>query len=231
MREMAHRVVSDLAHMPRPAAGPDDADDEQNALLADVLERALAAGEAVGRARPRPAAGRCARRASSTPAATALIVLVAGVVAALQGAEPPPLAHHAPARVTHPQHESSTYRYCTNFAVTGSDLDPRHFIARARGARRLGARRRRPHDAEGPRPHRRARAGHGAVRGRRRRSRTSTSPTCTSRSRSRSERLAGDRQRRRRRTVCGAVAVVSRRGMRRAVREPRRRRPSTAARR
>ena len=29
-----------------------------------------------------------------------------------------------------PQHESSEYRYCTNFAVTGSGLDAREFIPR-----------------------------------------------------------------------------------------------------
>jgi fatty acid kinase len=48
--------------------------------------------------------------------------MFAGIVAALRGAEPPELDHQAPARVTHPQHESSTFRYCTNFAVTGDDL-------------------------------------------------------------------------------------------------------------
>jgi dihydroxyacetone kinase-like predicted kinase len=36
--------------------------------------------------------------------------------------------HHAAARVTHPQHSSSTYRYCTNFAVTGADLEQRQFV-------------------------------------------------------------------------------------------------------
>jgi len=51
------------------------------------------------------------------------------VIAALRGdAEPPPLEHHAPARVTHPEHSSSTYRYCTNFAVIGSDLEAARFI-------------------------------------------------------------------------------------------------------
>jgi dihydroxyacetone kinase-like predicted kinase len=54
----------------------------------------------------------------------ALTVVFAGVIAALRGTDPPDLDHHAPARITHPQHESSTYRYCTNFAVTGTDLDP-----------------------------------------------------------------------------------------------------------
>jgi dihydroxyacetone kinase-like predicted kinase len=47
----------------------------------------------------------------------------------LRGSAPPEIEHQAAARVTHPQHESSTYRYCTNFAVTGSGLEPRRFIS------------------------------------------------------------------------------------------------------
>ncbi|MGI8624348.1 MAG: hypothetical protein ACR2NB_12910, partial [Solirubrobacteraceae bacterium] len=46
----------------------------------------------------------------------------------LQGDVPPPLDHYAPLRISHPQHASSTYRYCTNFAVTGADLEGRYFI-------------------------------------------------------------------------------------------------------
>jgi dihydroxyacetone kinase-like predicted kinase len=57
-----------------------------------------------------------------------LTIMFAGVIAALRGADPPPLEHHAPARVTHPQHESSTYRFCTNFAVEGEDLEPSDWI-------------------------------------------------------------------------------------------------------
>ena len=57
-----------------------------------------------------------------------LTIIFAGVIAALRGAEPPPLEHHAPARVTHPEHESSTYRFCTNFAVEGEDLDADDWI-------------------------------------------------------------------------------------------------------
>ena len=51
-----------------------------------------------------------------------LTIIFAGVVAALRGDDPPELDHHAPARITHPEHSSSTYRFCTNFAVTGSGL-------------------------------------------------------------------------------------------------------------
>jgi dihydroxyacetone kinase-like predicted kinase len=52
------------------------------------------------------------------------------VIAALRGNEPPPLEHYSPARITQPQHNSSTYRYCTNFAVTGSALEAGPWIAR-----------------------------------------------------------------------------------------------------
>jgi dihydroxyacetone kinase-like predicted kinase len=39
------------------------------------------------------------------------------------------VAHHAaPARITHPQHSSSTFRFCTNFAVTGRALEPLPWI-------------------------------------------------------------------------------------------------------
>jgi dihydroxyacetone kinase-like predicted kinase len=47
----------------------------------------------------------------------------------LRGSAAPKVAIQAPARISYPQHDSSTYRYCTNFAVTGRDLDPRGWIA------------------------------------------------------------------------------------------------------
>jgi hypothetical protein len=58
----------------------------------------------------------------------ALTVIVAGMIAALRGSEAPVVERQIPARVSHPQHDSSTYRYCTNFAVTGRDLDPGQWI-------------------------------------------------------------------------------------------------------
>jgi dihydroxyacetone kinase-like predicted kinase len=60
----------------------------------------------------------------------ALTIIFAGVIAALRGTDAPEIAHHAaPARISHPEHDSSTYRYCTNFAVTGAGLDPGAWIA------------------------------------------------------------------------------------------------------
>ena len=127
MREMAHQVVSDLAHMDQPRLPEPVEDVAQNAVIADTLERALAAGErSVERG---PDLLPVLREAGVVDAGGhGLLVLVAGVLAALRGAPPPPVAHHAPARVTHPQHDSSTYRYCTNFAVTGSALEASDYV-------------------------------------------------------------------------------------------------------
>ena len=127
VREMAHRVASDLAHMPDTRLGPDAPPDVQDTAIAEVLERAIDAGqESVKRG---PELLPVLREAGVVDAGGyALTIIFAGVVAALRGAEAPELEHHAPARVTHPQHESSTYRYCTNFAVTGDDLDDTRFI-------------------------------------------------------------------------------------------------------
>jgi uncharacterized protein len=123
-REMAHRIVTDLAHMPDTRLGTQAEVEIQNAAIADILEGALEAGEQSVKRTPELLP--VLREAGVVDAGGyALTVIFAGVVAALRGTEAPELDHHvAPARATHPQHHSETYRYCTNFAVTGEGLDP-----------------------------------------------------------------------------------------------------------
>src|SRR3954454_7586246 len=127
MREMASRVATDLAHMQDARLGGDDDAARQNALIADVLERALEAGEESVRRGPDllPVLREAGVVDAGGHAAT---VIFAGVIAALRGTDAPEIEHFAPARVTPPEHESSTFRYCTNFAVTGQDLDATAFI-------------------------------------------------------------------------------------------------------
>ena len=127
VREMAVRVASELAHMNDARLGPGATAEEQDAVIADVIERALDAGqESVKRG---PDLLPVLRDAGVVDAGGyGLTVLLAGIVGALRGSDAPPIEHHAAARVTHPQHSSSTYRYCTNFAVTGSGLEPRRFV-------------------------------------------------------------------------------------------------------
>jgi DAK2 domain fusion protein YloV len=128
MREMAACAATELAHMPNHRLGPDAEPQLQNEVLADILERAIAAGEASVKRGPDLLP--VLREAGVVDAGGyGVTIIFAGVVAALRGTEAPELEHHvAPARVTHPQHESSTYRYCTNFAVTGHDLEAYAFI-------------------------------------------------------------------------------------------------------
>ena len=127
VREMAHRIAGDLAHMDEPRLGRSDDAAHQDALIAEVLERALDAGQSSVRRGPDLLP--VLREAGVVDAGGfGLTVILAGVVAALRGTEAPELDRHAPARVTHPQHASSTFRYCTNFAVTGERLDPGAWI-------------------------------------------------------------------------------------------------------
>ena len=128
-REMAHQIVTDLAHSPEsPRLDPDAEPRLQDAAIAAALERAVTTGqESVKRGPELLAALRDAGVVDA--GGYGLTIIFAGVVAALRGDDPPELDHYAPARISHPEHHSSTYRFCTNFAVTGTELSSGRFIA------------------------------------------------------------------------------------------------------
>ena len=131
VRAMASRVAHDLAHMDTTRLGSEATPAEQDELLAEVLDNALeAAKEAVERGPEQLAVLRDAGVVDA--GAYGLTIIVAGCVAALRGDAEPRLEHQeAPARALHlPQHESSSFRYCTNFAVTGERLVPSSFVPR-----------------------------------------------------------------------------------------------------
>src|SRR4051794_16674248 len=130
VRAMARRVAHELAHMDKSRLGPDATPEEQDALLAEGLQEALeAAMEAVERGPEQLAVLRDAGVVDA--GAYGLAVIVAGCLAALRGESEPALEHQAvPERSLHlPQHESSSFRYCTNFAVTGQGLKTGAFVA------------------------------------------------------------------------------------------------------
>jgi DAK2 domain fusion protein YloV len=129
MRDMATSIAHDLAHLPeeqrRLAAAAEP--EQQNLLIAAALERAIIAGEASVQRGPEllPAL----RDAGVVDAGGyGVIIIFAGIVAALKGTDAPELDHYAPARITHPEHASETYRYCTNFAVTGQGLEASRYV-------------------------------------------------------------------------------------------------------
>jgi uncharacterized protein len=127
VREMGVQVASDLARF-KDARLPAYASAEvQNWVIAAVLERALQAGESSVRRGPEVLP--VLREAGVVDAGGyALTVVVAGILGALRGGEPPAIGHQPSARVTRPQHSSTTYRYCASFAVTGTDLEQWLFV-------------------------------------------------------------------------------------------------------
>ncbi len=134
-REMAHSLTRQLAHLDadKQRLGRDVSDERQDAILAEVLERAIEDGErAVART---PEQLEVLRESGVVDAGGhGLVLILAGVVAALRGDdELPEVSHHEAPRLSLPHHEDSRYRYCTNFIVAGSGLSSRDFLPRLEG--------------------------------------------------------------------------------------------------
>jgi DAK2 domain fusion protein YloV len=132
-REMAHSLSRQLARLDRDKQrlGRDASAEEQDAVLAEVLERAIEDGErAVART---PEQLEVLRESGVVDAGGhGLVLILAGVVAGLRGdgGELPEIQHHEPPRRSLPHHEDSRYRYCTNFIVSGKGLEDRSFLPR-----------------------------------------------------------------------------------------------------
>src|SRR4029077_14260213 len=134
-REMAHSLTRQLAHLEadKQRLGRDVSAEQQDAVLAEVLERAIEDGErAVARA---PEQLEVLRESGVVAAGGhGLVLILAGVVAALRGDdELPEVSHYEPPRRSLPHHEDSRFRYCTNFIVAGSGLSSRDFLPRLEG--------------------------------------------------------------------------------------------------
>jgi DAK2 domain fusion protein YloV len=135
-REMATSIARGLAHLDaeKQRLGKGVSDEQQDAILAEVLEQAIADGQrAVERT---PEQLEVLRESGVVDAGGyGLVLILAGVVAGLRGggAELPEVTHHEPPRASRPHHEDSRYSYCTNFIVSGSGLVAREFLPRLEG--------------------------------------------------------------------------------------------------
>jgi DAK2 domain fusion protein YloV len=129
VREMSHRVATELAKMDTPRLTNQATDAEQDGVIAEVLEKALeAAKESVERS---PDLLPVLREHGVVDAGGyGVTLLVAGLVAGLrdQQAELQNVRHYAPAQLHGDEHESSRYRYCTNFVVSGEKLQAIAFV-------------------------------------------------------------------------------------------------------
>ena len=135
-REMAHSIARQLAHLEAEKQRLDRgvSDEQQDAVLAEVLEQAIADGQrAVERT---PEQLEVLRKSGVVDAGGyGLVLIMAGVVAGLRDGdgESPQVSHQEPPRVSRPHHEDSRYRYCTNFIVSGTGLQARDYLPRLEG--------------------------------------------------------------------------------------------------
>jgi fatty acid kinase len=135
-REMAHSIARQLAHLEAEKQRLDRgvSDSQQDAVLAEILERAVADGQkAVERT---PEQLEVLRESGVVDAGGyGLVLILAGVVAGLRGDHDglPEISHHEAPRLSRPHHEDSRYRYCTNFIVSGTELRSRDFLPRLEG--------------------------------------------------------------------------------------------------
>jgi uncharacterized protein len=132
-REMAHSIARQLARLEgdRQRLDKGVSEERQDAVLAEVLEKAVADGQnAVERT---PEQLDVLRESGVVDAGGyGLVLILAGVVAGLRGdvEELPEVNHHETPRLSRPHHEDSRFRYCTNFIVSGSGREPRELLPR-----------------------------------------------------------------------------------------------------
>jgi DAK2 domain fusion protein YloV len=135
-REMAHSIARQLAHLDAEKQRLEQgvSDETQDAVLAEVLERAIEDGQ---RAVERTPEQLDVLRESGVVDAGGygLVLILAGVVAGLRGDEGtvPEVNHHEAPKLSQPHHEDSRFRYCTNFIVSGNGLSSREFLPRLEG--------------------------------------------------------------------------------------------------
>jgi hypothetical protein len=130
-REMAHSIARQLAHLEadKQRLSQGVSDEQQDEVLAEVLEQAIADGQRAVERTPEQLA--VLRESGVVDAGGyGLVLILAGVVAGLRGdaTELPAVSHHEPPRMSRPHHEDSRYRYCTNFIVSGTGLESRDFL-------------------------------------------------------------------------------------------------------
>ena len=116
---------------------PDASAAEQNALLAEMLATALFAGEEAVRHTPEQLPALAAAGVDADAGALGLVVIIGGMIAGLAGEQVqlPEIPHYAAARLDQVHHADSAFRWCTNFIVTGSELDGDSYVA---GLERIG---------------------------------------------------------------------------------------------
>ena len=131
----------------------DVAEAEQDAMLAELMVTAIAAGQEALERTPEQL-DVLAEAGVVDAGAYGLLVILAGLVAGLTGQEAgdSPVPHQTASPAEGVIHFDSRFRYCTSCIVTGRDLDPRGRSPRGSRSSATRSRSSRLDDAQGPRP-------------------------------------------------------------------------------
>lgn len=125
VREMAGAAAHAVAQLAPTELGDPVDEDQQSIALAAVLGEAIAAGQRALDEGPELLAA--LKEAGVVDAGGfGLLVMFAGVIRTLRKGQPGgdfDIRHYDAARLEQVDHASETYRFCTNFAVTGERLD------------------------------------------------------------------------------------------------------------
>ena len=129
IRAMSEAVAERRSQWLRERLSPEASAEEQNALLAEMLATALFAGEEAVRHTPEQL-DVLAEAGVVDAGALGLVVIIRGMIAGLAGEQVqlPEIPHYAAARLDQVHHEDSSFRFCTNFIVTGERLDGDSFV-------------------------------------------------------------------------------------------------------
>lgn len=126
IREVHAAVAAKVAELERREIAPDIADTEQDAMLAELMVTAIAAGQDALERTPEQL-DVLAEAGVVDAGAYGLLVILAGLVAGLTGqdASHSPVPHQSASPTHGTLHFDSRFRYCTSCIVTGRELDPR----------------------------------------------------------------------------------------------------------
>ena len=100
-----------------------------------MLATALFAGEEAVRHTPEQLDALAEAGVDADAGALGLVVIIGGMIAGLAGEQVqlPEIPHYAAARLDQVHHADSAFRWCTNFIVTGNELDGDSYVAGLEG--------------------------------------------------------------------------------------------------
>jgi len=125
IREVHRAVAAKVAALEDAGAAATVTEDDQDAMLAELMGAAIGAGQAAVERTPEQL-DVLAEAGVVDAGAHGLMVILYGLVAGLAGADsaPSPIPHQSAPALDRVLHADSRYQYCTSCIVTGKGLDP-----------------------------------------------------------------------------------------------------------